>query len=367
MDRRRFLLTSLAGALAAPLGAGAQQSGKVYRVGYLTPAFPTSGEDPRSDRPPEPFRALFREQLRQYGWIAGRNLSIEYRYARGDPKRLPDLAAELTQLPVDVIFCATGAAAQAAVEVARGIPIVFGAGDALAQGLTSSLARPDRNATGLSVMSVDLTPKRLELLKEALPRISRVAVMRCLGSEMGEEAWQQAERTAGLLRLTLLPLGVRSREDVNAAFATARKQADAVFVPDCPLFNALTRPSSRRAASRRCTRTMISQRRRLDGLRTRLARCRAACGVVRGQDPPRLDAESVAYRAADEIRANDQPQDRQGPRPDDPALAAGAGRPDHRVTAGGTRRPPPPCATLRCGCSPSSTSREERPHGRWRR
>ena len=182
MNRRAFV-TGLGAVLAAPVGAQAQQAGKVYRLGYLTPAFPTSGEDPQSNRPPEPYRAAFREQLRQYGWIAGRNLSIEYRYARGDLKRLPDLAAELTRLPVDVIFCVTGATAQAAIKAARGIPIVFSSGDALAQGLTSSLARPDRNATGLSIISVDTTAKRLELLKEALPRISRVAVMRCPGSE----------------------------------------------------------------------------------------------------------------------------------------------------------------------------------------
>ena len=121
----------------------------------------------------------------------------------------------------------------------RVIPIVFYSGDALAQGLTSSLVRPDRNATGVSVISADTTPKRLELLKEALPRISRVAVMRCLGTEVGDRDWQLAEHAARLLRLTLLPLDIQSREDVDAAFATAKKQADALFVLDCGLFNAL--------------------------------------------------------------------------------------------------------------------------------
>ena len=100
MDRRRFLLTALAGALAAPLAAVAQQAGKVYRLGYLSPAFPTRGEDPQSDRPVPPIRAWFREQLRQYGWVEGRNLSIEYRFARGDLTRLPDLMAELIRPPL---------------------------------------------------------------------------------------------------------------------------------------------------------------------------------------------------------------------------------------------------------------------------
>jgi putative ABC transport system substrate-binding protein len=236
-------MTSLAGGIAAPPVVGAQQTGKLYRLGYLSPGSPTSGEDPQSDRPPSRYRASIREQLRQYGWVEGRNLSIEYRFARGDHNRLPDLAAELIRLPVDVIYCETGTAAVAAVEATRVIPIVFTSGDPLAQGLTSSLARPDRNATGLTAVSVDITAKRLELLKEALPRISRVAVMRCLGSKtgdrLGDRDWQQTQHAAGLLRLTLLPLDIQSRADVEPAFARAKKQADALFVPDCALFNAL--------------------------------------------------------------------------------------------------------------------------------
>jgi putative tryptophan/tyrosine transport system substrate-binding protein len=236
---RRAFVTGLGAVLAAPRAAGAQHAGKMYRLGYLSPAYPTSGEDPQSDLPPTPYRATLREQLRQYGWVEGRNLSIEYRFARGDLKRLPDLVAELIGLPADVIFSETGTAAMAAVKATRVIPIVFSAGDAVAQGLTSSLARPDRNATGLSVLSTDISPKRLELLKEALPRITRVAVMRCVGSKIDERDWQQTERAANLLRLRLLPLDIRSREDVDAAFATATKQADALFVLDCALFNAL--------------------------------------------------------------------------------------------------------------------------------
>src|SRR5262245_17284509 len=183
MSRREFVAASTA-FIAASLAAKTEPAGKAYRLGYLSPSFPTSGEDPKSDRPPARYRAAFREQLGQYGWLPGRNFSIEYRFARGGLWRLPDLAAELIQLPVDVIFSETGTAAQAAITATRGTPIVFSVADALAQGLTSSLARPDRNATGLSVASVDTAAKRVELLKEALPRMSRLAVMRCSGPKV---------------------------------------------------------------------------------------------------------------------------------------------------------------------------------------
>jgi len=126
----------------ALLAAEAQPAGKVYRIGFLSPGSPTSGEDPQATSPPSRRRALFREQLRQYGWAEGRNLSIEYRFARGDLGRLPDLAAELIRLPVDVIFCETGTAARAALMATRVIPIVFSTNDPVADGLTSSLAHP---------------------------------------------------------------------------------------------------------------------------------------------------------------------------------------------------------------------------------
>jgi len=238
MSRREFVAASTA-FIAAPLAGDAHPAGKVYRVGYLSAAFPTSGEDEQSDRPAGRYRAAFREQLRQYGWLPGRNFRIEYRFAQGDLRRLPDLAAELIQLPVDVIFGETGTAAQAAVRATRGTPVVFSVADALAQGLTSSLTRPDRNATGLSVESVETAAKRVALLKEALPRMSRLAVMHCSGPKASELEWQQAEHAAALLQLNVLPLDIQSREDLDTAFATAKTQADALLVLDCGLFNAL--------------------------------------------------------------------------------------------------------------------------------
>ena len=132
----------------------------------------------------------------------GRNLSIEYRFARG-ALELPDLAAELLRLPGDVIFSETGTAAKAAVRATRVIPIVFSTGDALAEGLTSGLARPDRNATGLSVVTIYTTAKKLELLKRGSPRRSRIAVMRCPEpgplDEQRMPQWQRAKQAADRL------------------------------------------------------------------------------------------------------------------------------------------------------------------------
>jgi putative ABC transport system substrate-binding protein len=240
MDRRRFLLTSLAGALATPLAAEGQQAAKVVRLGYLSPNVPTAGEDPQVDLPASRFRAEFREALRRHGWLEGQNLRVEYRFARGQLGRLQDLAAELAQLDMDIIYAETGTAAQAAIQATSTIPIVFTSGDAVVQGLTSSLIRPDRNATGISIMAPDTVTKRLELFKEALPRGSRVGVLWCPGSESDETQWRNTQNAARSLSLKLVAFEVRNRQDIDAAFvAAAKKRADALFFFDCGLFNAL--------------------------------------------------------------------------------------------------------------------------------
>ena len=153
MDRRRFLLTSLAGALAAPLGAGCQQAGKVARIGVL-------GTD----------REAFLQGLRDLGYVEGRNVVIEYRDAEGKPERLPALAAELVALKVDVIVAPGTPQALAARQATRTLPIVFtNAGDPVGSGLVTSLARPGGNVTGLSNIGPELVGKCLELLKQAVP------------------------------------------------------------------------------------------------------------------------------------------------------------------------------------------------------
>src|SRR5262245_17023270 len=155
-----------------PFSAASQQAGKVYRIGML---FNSSPPPPSQ---PTPNRDAFRQKLRELGWVEGQNLAIEVRWAEGNFDRLADLAADLAR-KVDVIVTG-GPAAQAAKRAINDIPIVFaGLSDAVAQGVVTSLARPGGNVTGISQMDVELSGKRLELLKAAMPSLARVAVLRC--------------------------------------------------------------------------------------------------------------------------------------------------------------------------------------------
>ena len=172
------MIAGLLLALAAPLAAEAQQAAKVARIGYLSPHLATSPH----------LREAFRQGLRDLGYVEGRNLVIEYRDAEGKVERLPALAAELVALKVDVIVTEGGntAAPLAAKQATGTLPIVFAsAADPVGSGLVTSLARPGGNVTGLSALGPELVGKRLELLKQAVPGIDRVAVLRG-GSTLGE-------------------------------------------------------------------------------------------------------------------------------------------------------------------------------------
>ena len=176
VERRRFLIA--AGALlAAPLAAEAQQAAKVARIGYLSPNLAASPH----------LRDAFLQGLRDLGYVEGRNVVIEYRDAEGKLERLPALAAELVALKVDVILAEGGTLGpRVAMQATRTIPIVFaGAGDPVGSGLVTSLARPGGNVTGLSSLGPELVGKRLELLKQAVPGVDRVAVLRQPGA-LGE-------------------------------------------------------------------------------------------------------------------------------------------------------------------------------------
>src|SRR6266487_1680967 len=168
MDRRDTVLALLALG-AAPLAAGAQQAAKVARIGYLSPNLAASPH----------LRAAFLQGLRDLGYVEGRNLVIEYRDAEGKLERLPALAAELVALKVDVIVVPTSTlAVLAAKQATRTLPIVFiGTADPVASGLVMSLARPGGNVTGLSNLAPELVAKWLELLKQAVPGVSRVAAL----------------------------------------------------------------------------------------------------------------------------------------------------------------------------------------------
>ena len=159
MDRRRFLLTSLAGALAAPLAAEAQQAGAIHRIGLLGPGGPGPG--------PEEFR----RGLSELGYVEGRNIRFESRWAENKIERLPELAAELVQARVDVIVAFISSAAKAAQQSTTTIPIVMvSVGDPVGLGLVASLGRPGGNITGTTSFGPELGAKRLQLLKELIPR-----------------------------------------------------------------------------------------------------------------------------------------------------------------------------------------------------
>jgi len=190
-----------------------QQRARIPRIGILIPAS-ASFFLPRVE--------AFRRRLRELGYVEGKNIVIEYRYAEGKLERLPDLAAELVRLKVDVIVTA-GSANSAAKKASPTIPIVFANDtDPVGTGLVSSLARPGGNITGLSVMTPDLDGKRLELLKEAFPKVARVAFL-WVPAERGNLTLTEMEAAAKALGLKLQSLEVRSLDDFDSAFARAKR------------------------------------------------------------------------------------------------------------------------------------------------
>ena len=210
--------------------AEAQQPARIPRIGILVTASPSS-ESARVE--------AFRRRLRELGYFEGKSLVIEYRSAEGKLDRLPDLAAELVQLKVDVIVATFGTAALAAKKAGVTIPIVFGvAADPVGQGLVSSLARPGGNITGLSIMTPDLDGKRLELLKEAFPEVARVAFLWAPGYTMGNLPLTDMEAAAKALGLQLQSVPVRTLDDFDGAFARVKRDgAQALITFPHPLVN----------------------------------------------------------------------------------------------------------------------------------
>ena len=213
--------------LVAPLVADAQPAGKVYRIGRLHPGSPEGNLS----------REVFRPALHELGYIEGQNLVIEYRGAEGRPERLPDLAAELVRLQMDVIVAIGGAATRAVQHATRTIPIVIaGSSDPVGEGLVASLARPGGNTTGLSNLSAELPGKRLEILKEMVPQSARVAVLANPADPNHASAMHTLTGAAQALGLHLHVVELRSPDELDAAFAAmTRAGADALFVQGEPL------------------------------------------------------------------------------------------------------------------------------------
>jgi ABC-type uncharacterized transport system substrate-binding protein len=226
MDRRTFLGTLVGsivatGLRAAPLAAEAQPAGKVYRIGYL------------SDRlGPGAFEEAFLRGLRELGYVQGRSIIIEYRWAEGKVERLSALAAELISLQVDMIVTAGVPAAKAAKAATSTTPVVMAtSADAVGDGLIASFARPGGNVTGISLFSRELSGKRLEVVKEAIPGITRVAVLFNTLNPSNPPQFRETEAAAERLGLKALPLDIRFPDGIEPAFAeAARSGARAVLI-----------------------------------------------------------------------------------------------------------------------------------------
>ena len=223
--RRHILIAIGAGALAAPMTALSQQKGKVWRIGFLAPrSRPTSAE-------PDVYSA-FPQGMRELGYVEGKNFIIEWRFADGNFERLPGLAAELVLMKVDVIVAAGTVATQVAQRATTTIPIVIAASlDPVGSGFVKSLTRPGGNITGLSLATSDFSPKHLELLMTAVPKLSRVAVLVNPDNSAHPAVLKSVQAAAQKLGVQVLPVNARTPEDIERGFAMMkRERAEAVIV-----------------------------------------------------------------------------------------------------------------------------------------
>jgi putative ABC transport system substrate-binding protein len=239
----RLVVTLALVILTAPLAADAQRPAQVPRIGVLLTLYAPAEDPPQA----------FRQGLRALGYIEGQNIAIEWRSAEGKYDQLPALAAELVRLGVDVIVADVTRAAQAARQATATIPIVMMVvADPVGSGLVPSLAQPGGNITGLSSLLPDISAKRLQLLTEAVPTVSRVAVLWNPGTPYHTTLLHEVEAAAPSLRLHLLPIAVQEPGEFEGAFAAmARAQVDALFVADAAVFmTARTRLAELAAKSR---------------------------------------------------------------------------------------------------------------------
>jgi putative ABC transport system substrate-binding protein len=211
--------------LVVPLAGEAQQAATLPRVGFL---FPASLSDPRIP----PFAQAFRQGLHELGYVEGQNIAIEFRWAEGQYDRLPGLAAELVRLKVNVIVAAGLPAVQAAKQATGTIPIIMmNVGDPVASGIVASLARPGGNITGLSLITPALVGKQLEMLKEVVPKVSRVAILANPDNPSHALLVQHAQDAGRALGVLLQPLRARDRGEIDSAFAAiTTERAGAVIV-----------------------------------------------------------------------------------------------------------------------------------------
>ena len=227
MRRRAFIALIGGAAVAWPAVGRAQQRAKVATIGFLGPATPSAASN---------LVAAFVDRLSELGWAEGRNLTIEYRWAEGQSERYAKIASEFVALKVDLIVTWASAPVLAAKQATGAIPIVFAAQmDPVSVGVVASLSRPGGNVTGLSLQQTDTTSKRLELLREIVTNLRRLAIIGNIDTpgvvlEMGE-----IERTARALGIDIIMLKVRSAENIAPAIESIKGRADALYVATDPL------------------------------------------------------------------------------------------------------------------------------------
>jgi putative ABC transport system substrate-binding protein len=221
--RRRELIAAIGGAMvASPLAARAQQPGKLPTIGFL-------GQSTRSGA--SEWSAAFVQRLRELGRIEGRTITIEYRWAEGRDQRFAEIAAEFVRLKVDVIVTSGTASVLAAKQTTSVIPIVFAAaGDPVASGLVASLARPGGNVTGMATLANELAGKRLELLREVVPGLRRVAIMGNVSNPFIMLELGEVRLAAGTLGFEVVTLEVRQAPDIAPAFEALKSRVDALYV-----------------------------------------------------------------------------------------------------------------------------------------
>ena len=309
---RREFITLLGGAAAAwPLAARAQQPAKLPTIGFLGASTP-SAESQRI--------AAFVQRLRELGWIEGRTIAIEYRWAEGRNERFAEIAAEFVRLKVDVIVTAGTAAVVAAKQATSVIPIVFAvAGDPVGTGLVASLARPGGNVTGLSIQATDLAGKRLELLREVVPGLRRLAIL----ANVGSPARRAGDARGSGNRPHARPRGRHIRNPASGGYRARLRRAQG------PRGRTLCRGRSARnhqpdshqhlgagrATADDARPTGERRSGRSDVLWTKLPGPVPARRRLCRQDSARGEAGRHPGRAADQIRSRHQPEHRQGARP----------------------------------------------------
>jgi ABC-type uncharacterized transport system substrate-binding protein len=226
--RRRDFVTLLGGAAAWPMAARAQQPTKVHRIGFLGANTPSVQSQ---------WTAAFVQRLRELGWIEGRNVAIEYRWAEARFERSPEIIAEFVRLKVDVIVTHGTANVAAAKETTSVIPIVFAAvADPVGNNLVAGLARPGGNVTGLSAQIPDVAGKRLELLREIIPSLRRLAIMANNGNPAAMQDLREIQAIAGPLHLEVVARDVRYTDEMAPAFEALKARAEALYVVTDPLF-----------------------------------------------------------------------------------------------------------------------------------